>query len=104
MYNRDIIAFLISFNSFGTFADITAKKEKYFAEVFFLSAFTVSLVWPFEGILGTFDRQTVQRGAQVYFKVCSTCYRNHNLYYRKLKDLGFSEGAQQSNLQKKIHS
>ena len=51
----------------------------------------MQLVWPFEGIFGTFDRQAAQRGAQVYFEVCSACHSNHNLYYRNLKDIGFSE-------------
>jgi len=78
MYNRVIIAFLISFSSFGAIADTTAKKP-------------LQLVWPFEGIFGTFDRQAAQRGAQVYLEVCSTCHSNHNLYYRNLKDIGFSE-------------
>ena len=78
MYNRVIIALLISFSSFGTIADATAKKP-------------LQLVWPFEGIFGTFDRQAAQRGAQVYLEVCSTCHSNHNLYYRNLKDIGFSE-------------
>jgi ubiquinol-cytochrome c reductase cytochrome c1 subunit len=78
MYNRVIISLLILFSSFGAIADTTAKKP-------------LQLVWPFEGIFGTFDRQAAQRGAQVYLEVCSTCHSNHNLYYRNLKDIGFSE-------------
>ncbi len=78
MYNRVIIPLLILFSSFGAIADATAKKP-------------LQLVWPFEGIFGTFDRQAAQRGAQVYLEVCSTCHSNHNLYYRNLKDIGFSE-------------
>ena len=78
MYNRIIIPLLILFSSFGANADTPAKKP-------------LQLVWPFEGIFGTFDRQAAQRGAQVYLEVCSTCHSNHNLYYRNLKDIGFSE-------------
>ena len=78
MYNRVIIPLLILFSSFGAIADTTAKKP-------------LQLIWPFEGIFGTFDRQAAQRGAQVYLEVCSTCHSNHNLYYRNLKDIGFSE-------------
>ncbi|WPX98204.1 Cytochrome c1 [Candidatus Megaera polyxenophila] len=78
MYNRVIIPLLILFSSFGAIADATEKKP-------------LQLVWPFEGIFGTFDRQAAQRGAQVYLEVCSTCHSNHNLYYRNLKDIGFSE-------------
>jgi ubiquinol-cytochrome c reductase cytochrome c1 subunit len=63
MYNRVIIPLLILFSSFGAIADTTAKKP-------------LQLVWPFEGIFGTFDRQAAQRGAQVYLEVCSTCHSN----------------------------
>ena len=50
------------------------------------------IVWPFEGFFGTFDRQAAQRGAQVYLEVCSVCHGLNHLYYRNLKNLGFSEG------------
>ena len=49
------------------------------------------LVWPFEGAFGTVDRQAAQRGAQVYMEVCSACHGLNHLYYRNLKDLGFSD-------------
>lgn len=49
------------------------------------------IYWPFEGIFGTFDRQAAQRGAQVYLEVCSACHGLQHLYYRNLKDIGFSE-------------
>jgi len=87
MYNRVIIPLLILFSSFGAIADTTAKKP-------------LQLVWPFEGIFGTFDRQAAQRGAQVYLEVCSTCHSNHNLYYRNLKDIGFSEAEIKQLVQK----
>lgn len=78
MYKKCIIAILIVFNSFNSFANSENKKP-------------LQLVWPFEGVFGTFDRQAAQRGAQVYLEVCSVCHSNHNLYYRNLKDIGFSE-------------
>lgn len=49
------------------------------------------IYWPFEGIFGTFDRQAAQRGAQVYLEVCSACHGLQHLYYRNLKEIGFSE-------------
>ena len=78
MYKKIIIAVLIIFNSFISLANTDTKKP-------------LQLVWPFEGVFGTFDRQAAQRGAQVYLEVCSVCHGNHNLYYRNLKDIGFSE-------------
>ena len=49
------------------------------------------VIWPFEGFLGTVDRKAAQRGAQVYLEVCSACHGLDRLYYRNLKDLGFSD-------------
>lgn len=78
MYKKILIAVLIVFNSFISLADTDTKKP-------------LQLVLPFEGVFGTFDRQAAQRGAQVYLEVCAACHSNHNLYYRNLKDIGFSE-------------
>lgn len=47
--------------------------------------------WPFEGPLGAFDRQSAQRGFKVFMEVCSACHSLKHLYYRNLKDLGFSD-------------
>lgn len=49
------------------------------------------LVWPFEGLFGNFDRQAAQRGAQVYFEVCAACHGLSQLYYRNLREIGFSD-------------
>lgn len=47
--------------------------------------------WHFEGLRGSVDREAAQRGFQVYKEVCSVCHGLKNLYYRNLKDIGFSE-------------
>ena len=49
------------------------------------------MVWPFDGIMGHFDRQTIQRGYQVYKEVCAACHSLKRISYRNLKDIGFSE-------------
>jgi ubiquinol-cytochrome c reductase cytochrome c1 subunit len=49
------------------------------------------MIWPFDGMFGTVDRKAAQRGFQIYKEVCSACHGLHNLYYRNLKDLGFSD-------------
>ncbi|WP_431283006.1 cytochrome c1 [Humitalea sp. 24SJ18S-53] len=45
----------------------------------------------FDGLFGTFDRASAQRGAQVYKEVCSSCHALHLLSYRNLRDIGLSE-------------
>ena len=46
--------------------------------------------WSFDGISGTFDRASIQRGYKVYREVCSGCHSMKLLYYRDLIDIGFS--------------
>jgi ubiquinol-cytochrome c reductase cytochrome c1 subunit len=47
--------------------------------------------WSFDGVFGTFDPAAQQRGFQVYTEVCSACHALKHLYYRNLKDIGFSD-------------
>ena len=47
--------------------------------------------WNFDGIFGSIDRQSAQRGFQVYKEVCSSCHSLKLVAYRSLTDLGFSE-------------
>lgn len=50
------------------------------------------LVWPFDGFTGTVDRQSAQRGLQVYKEVCAACHGLERVAFRTLTSLGFSEG------------
>jgi len=47
--------------------------------------------WSFEGIFGTFDRASLQRGYQVYQEVCSGCHSIQHLSYRNLSEKGGPE-------------
>lgn len=44
-----------------------------------------------EGIFGTFDRDQLRRGYQVYSEVCASCHAMHFLRYRHLGDEGGPE-------------
>lgn len=48
--------------------------------------------WSFEGLLGTYDRASLQRGFKVYREVCAACHSMDRLFYRDLAALGYSEG------------
>lgn len=78
MYNKILSIILIIFLATNSYASSDARKPK-------------QMWWPFEGLFGTFDRQAAQRGAQVYFEVCSACHGMQHLYYRNLQEIGFSE-------------
>ena len=47
--------------------------------------------WSFNGIFGTFDRASLQRGYQVYSEVCSGCHSVQHLSYRNLSEKGGPE-------------
>lgn len=46
--------------------------------------------WSFEGIFGSFDRPTLQRGFQVYTEVCAACHGLSLVAYRNLADIGMT--------------
>ncbi len=45
----------------------------------------------FDGLFGSFDRASAQRGFQVYKEVCSNCHSMRLIYYRNLRELGLSD-------------
>lgn len=47
--------------------------------------------WSFDGVFGTFDRASIQRGVQVYKEVCSACHGLSRVPFRRLSEVGFSE-------------
>jgi len=47
--------------------------------------------WSFDGVFGTFDRASLQRGYQVYQEVCAGCHSVQHLSYRNLLEKGGSE-------------
>ena len=51
--------------------------------------------WSFKGLLGTFDRSSLQRGYQVYQEVCSACHSIQYLSYRNLSEKGGPEFSEE---------
>jgi ubiquinol-cytochrome c reductase cytochrome c1 subunit len=49
------------------------------------------MAWPFDGVFGTVDRQSAQRGYQVYKQVCASCHAMKRVNFRNLSAIGFSE-------------
>ena len=75
---RIAIIFLISFFPFSVFSE---EKKIDFIEI----------NWSFDGIFGTFDRASLQRGYQVYQEVCAGCHSVQHLSYRNLSEKGGPE-------------
>lgn len=47
--------------------------------------------WSFDGVFGSFDRASLRRGYIVYKNVCSACHSMHQVAFRHLGAVGFSE-------------
>lgn len=47
--------------------------------------------WNFDGVFGSLDRASAQRGFQVYKEICSSCHGLKLVAYRNLQEIGFSE-------------
>lgn len=45
----------------------------------------------FDGIFGTYDKASLQRGFQVYQQVCAACHGLDYVSYRNLTDLGYND-------------
>src|SRR4051812_13909294 len=50
-----------------------------------------SISYSFDGPLGRFDRQQLQRGFQVFKEVCSACHGLNQVAFHNLRDLGYTE-------------
>lgn len=49
------------------------------------------MAWPFDGAFGKVDRQSAQRGLQVYREVCAACHGLRRVAFRTLSGIGFPE-------------
>lgn len=47
--------------------------------------------WAFDGVFGTVDKQSAQRGFQVYKEVCAACHSLNRIAFRNLAEIGFSQ-------------
>ena len=51
----------------------------------------VKVDWPFDGILGKYNQQSLQNGLQVYLNSCTYCHSLKLVAYRNLTEIGLSE-------------
>ena len=75
LLNKLFITILISLIPFSVFSE--EKKVD-----------LIETNWSFNGLFGTFDRASLQRGYQVYQEVCSGCHSVQHLSYRNLHEEG----------------
>ena len=55
----------------------------------------IKVDWSFKGLLGKFDRASLQRGYQVYNEVCASCHSMQYLSYRNLGEPGGPEFSEE---------
>ena len=51
----------------------------------------IDMEWSFEGMFGTFNRDDLKKGGQIYFDVCAGCHSMDMMAYRNLVDIGWTE-------------
>ncbi len=78
LLNKFFIVILISLFPFSVFSE--EKKVD-----------LIETNWSFNGLFGTFDRASLQRGYQVYQEVCAGCHSVQHLSYRNLSEKGGPE-------------
>ena len=76
--SKILIIIFLSIASFSVFA--VEKKNS-----------LIENSWSFDGLFGTFERASLQRGYQVYQEVCSGCHSVQHLSYRNLSEEGGPE-------------
>jgi len=50
-----------------------------------------NLQWSFEGLTGTYDLASLQKGFQIYKQVCAACHSLKRIHFRNLQALGYNE-------------
>jgi len=73
----------------GVIAYVSEPHKPTVEHVFHLKPKEVS--FSFNGPMGKFDRQQLQRGFQVYKEVCSACHSMKLVAFRDLEQIGFSK-------------
>ena len=73
----------------GVIAYVDERPAETVEHQFHLEAMAID--FSFEGPFGTYDRQQLQRGFQVYREVCAGCHSLDLVAFRSLHDLGYGE-------------
>lgn len=73
----------------GVYAYVTEEHEETVEHRFHIEARDIA--FSFDGPLGKYDRQQLQRGFQVYKEVCASCHGLNYVAFRNLEDLGYAE-------------
>lgn len=51
----------------------------------------IDMNWSSEGLFGTFNREDVKKGGQIFFEVCNGCHGMDMVAYRNLAEIGWTE-------------
>ena len=52
----------------------------------------------FSGIFGSLDKNSAQRGLQIFTEVCASCHGLKHLAYRNLEELGYNKNQINKNV------
>lgn len=91
--NSRMKKFLLALLILPTFAFASEHSEHEAAEgvINTRSLHPKQMKWSFDGVFGSIDRASAQRGYQVYKEICSACHSLQHVAFRNLTAIGFSE-------------
>ena len=78
-------------NSFIKLLAIILTATFFFEKAHSSNKDLLKIDWSFAGLTGKFERDSLQRGYQVYKEVCSSCHSMKYLSYRNLGQKGGPE-------------
>ena len=78
-------------NNFINFLAIILITTLFCEKAYSASKDLLKIDWSFAGITGKFERDSLQRGYQVYKEVCASCHSMQYLSYRNLGQKGGPE-------------
>ncbi|WFW29769.1 MAG: cytochrome c1 [Wolbachia endosymbiont of Menacanthus eurysternus] len=77
-YNIVVIFFMLFLTHFSCAEEFKSLPNK-------------KIRWSFNGITGSFNRESIQRGYKIYKEVCASCHSMNRIAFRNLQNIGFSE-------------
>ncbi|MFC3099766.1 cytochrome c1 [Altererythrobacter lauratis] len=81
-----LLAFVV-----GAYTAATEPAQPTAEKVFHREAHLPAGGYSFDGLFPQWDLAQLQRGYQVYKEVCAACHSLHQLHFRNLADLGYTE-------------
>jgi len=86
-----IICVISLFSNFSFANEDNSNSNQNSTQIITSALHPKQMKWSFDGFFGVVDKQSAQRGYQIYKEVCSACHSLNLASYRNLSQIGFTE-------------